>query len=276
MLYELSVGNMKADLPEFDAPPLNEVVLGIQFQPPANYQQIQAFQVWDLFRQEFPLVREHPPLPPQFETFGLPAFPQLAFNFSGGPVHDRFWFTKNGERQLIQFQQDRLLHNWRKVDPEQSDYPRFENIISQFEREISKLEEYFVSLGNARLVVTQCELSYINHILLPEGDEPFAPQKWLAYIEETQAAIDEMMSVVKKVLRDASGKPYGRFYRESGTGTDRFGRKILFLNFTVRGLPPSDSVGDALAFINAHRQMIAEEFIKSTTAAAQKIWERTR
>lgn len=268
--------NLEAELPEFDAPPLNEVVLGIQFQPPTNYQQIQAFQVWELFRQEFPLVREHPPLPPQFETFGLPAFPQFSFNIGGGPVHDRFWFTQEGERQLIQFQQDRILHNWRKVDPHQTNYPRFESIISQFEAEIFKLEKYLVELGNARLIVTQCELSYINHIVLPEDDETFLPQKWFSYVEENQSAVDEFASMIKKILRDASGKPYGRLYRESGTGIDKFGRKILFLNLTVRGLPSSDSVADALMFIGTHRQIIAEEFINSTTLTAQQTWKRTR
>ena len=57
-------------LPVFSNPPLDEVVLGIQFTPVSSYTSVHGNDVWALFREEFPLVQEHPALEPKFETFG--------------------------------------------------------------------------------------------------------------------------------------------------------------------------------------------------------------
>ena len=112
------------NLPDFSLPPLSEVVLGVQFQSPIGYQQIHAGDVWKLFKNDYPLVQEHQALPPTFETFGLSTQSvSVPFNFNSGAVHDRFWFVKSDDHELIQFQQDRIVHNWRKLD--NSEYPRF-------------------------------------------------------------------------------------------------------------------------------------------------------
>ena len=62
------------------------------------------------------------------------------------PEHSRYWFVSLSEDELLQFQKDRLLHNWRKVDDRTNEYPRFETLIDKFEKELRKLETYFASL----------------------------------------------------------------------------------------------------------------------------------
>jgi uncharacterized protein (TIGR04255 family) len=264
------------DLPEFDAPPLNEVVLGIQFRPANNYQQIRAFEVWDLFRERFPVVQDQPALPSTFETFGLPQNPQFNLGLISGAMHDRFWFlTKSGD-QLIQFQPDRLLHNWRKVGDQTNEYPRFEKIIVQFQREMTLLENYFKGLGNDRLTVNQCEISYINHIGLDDPTSIVLPQHWLTYVSESHPATDEFLYVSRKVLFDDAGRPIGRLHRESATTVNPLGKKILSLTLTVRGRPSDENADAAVEFITKGRHLIAEEFLAITTQTAQQIWKRTR
>jgi uncharacterized protein (TIGR04255 family) len=264
------------DLPEFDAPPLNEVVLGIQFHPAANYQQVRAFEVWELFRDKFPVVQDQQALPPTFETFGLPQNPQFNFGMITGASHDRYWFlTKTGD-ELIQFQQDRLLHNWRKIGDQTNEYPRFEKIVVQFQREIALLEAYFKGLGNDRLMVNQCEVSYINNIGFDDPTSIVLPQHWLAYVSESHPATDEFFYVSRRVLFDDGGKPIGRLHRESATTVDRLGRKILTLTLTVRGRPSAETPEAAIEFITKARRLIAQEFIAMTTQTAQQIWKRTR
>lgn len=252
--------------------------MGVQFKSPSNYRRIKAYEVWGLFKEKFPEVQEMPPLPPQFETFGLSSAPAFPFEFNLNlPALDRFWFmTKQGE-QLLQFQADRLLHNWRKVGDQTNTYPRFERIIEQFRSDVTTLEMYFQQLGNERLFVTQCELSYVNHIHI-NGDptEPFRPQEWLSTVAANQAPVDEFVSVIKRVVHDNDGKPFARLHRESATGSDRSGRKMLFLNLTVRGRPSVDSISSALEFINAARYIIAEEFLAVTTGQAHERWKRTQ
>jgi uncharacterized protein (TIGR04255 family) len=264
------------NLPEFEAPPLNEVVMGIQFQPVPAYQQILSLEVWQLFRDQFPVVQEHPPLGAQFETFGLPSTPPVfPINFISGASHDRFWFLSELGNNLLQFQPDRLLHNWRKVEIEGQEYPRFENIVKQFRTEMQTLEDYFGRLGAARLVITQCELSYLNQISLPDW-EPFSPQEWFSFVAPDEPRIDEFSCTARRILRDEQGRPYGRLYRESVTGADRRGTKVLTLNLTARGRPARDTIDGTLDFLANTRHMIANEFIRSTTPAAHRRWRRVR
>ncbi|MBB5050526.1 uncharacterized protein (TIGR04255 family) [Afipia massiliensis] len=272
----MAVTKPSAELPEFSMPPLNEVVLGIQFQPPKNYQQIFAYEVWQLFRAGFPTVQEQPPLAPVFETFGLPQVQQIPFSFVTGAAHDRFWFLEETGAQLLQFQPDRLLHNWRKVGTGTNEYPRFEAIIVQFEREISLLQEYFRSRGNERLMINQCEISYINHIPIGALTTTFYPQDWFSFLTPDHPAVDELNYAIRTILKDEEGRAFGRLHRESAISADAAGRKILTLNLTVRGKPPSDTDAAALEFIKRGRYMIAEEFIRITTTAAHEKWGRTK
>jgi hypothetical protein len=71
-----------ADLVDFDSPPVTEVVLGVQFNSLERFLSPHLGLVWSEFKQEFPIVEEHPYLPPTFETFGaLPAFMIPSMNF---------------------------------------------------------------------------------------------------------------------------------------------------------------------------------------------------
>jgi uncharacterized protein (TIGR04255 family) len=208
--------------------------------------------------------------------FGLPTTAvQFGFNMLTGPIHNRFWFlTKLGDH-LIQFQQDRLLHNWRKIGGGTS-YPRFESILPNFKNELEALDNYFQKLGNERLVVTQAEISYINHIPLDGFSNSFSPQQWLSFIDANEPPVDEFALVTKHILSDKEAKPYGRLYRESVTGSDEKGRKILSLTYTVRGRPAADSIENAIEFIIEGRHMIAEHFVRSTTPYAHEQWRRVR
>lgn len=249
--------------------------MGIQFEPVPQYQQIRSFEVWQLFRDQFPVVQEHPRLAAQFETFGLPSAPTIPFNLITGAEHDRFWFLSETGHHLIQFQPDRFLHNWRKMNVEAAEYPRFEGIFAQFKDEMLRLQTYFAGLGNERLVVTQCELSYLNHIALADS-ERIRPQEWLSFVAPDAAPVDEFMCTSKRILRDVEGRPYGRLYRESVTASDRKGGRVLTFNLTARGRATSDTIDGALVFLENARQMIAEEFLQASTPAAHKRWKRVR
>ncbi|MDP2738907.1 MAG: hypothetical protein Q8O82_09480 [Pseudorhodobacter sp.] len=57
-------------LPDYSRPPLDDVILGVQFASVPAYTSVDSKGVWDLFRSDFPKIQEHPVLDPQFETFG--------------------------------------------------------------------------------------------------------------------------------------------------------------------------------------------------------------
>ena len=58
------------NLPDFNDPPVAEVVLGLQFNPLTKFRSVHIGALWEHFRDNFPKVSEHPPLQQMFETLG--------------------------------------------------------------------------------------------------------------------------------------------------------------------------------------------------------------
>lgn len=262
-------------LPDFLAPPLNEVVLGVQFSAPKGYQQILARDVWNLFRSDYPQVQEQQPLPPSFETVGLPHqhsyIPQISF--ATGASHDRFWFLRPDGDELIQFQQDRLLHNWRKVGDGTNEYRRFESMILLFRNELEQLQAYFETLAPQTLVINQCEISYINHIHIG-GEESSVPGDWLSFVNFGTKNPDEFSMSFREVIRDDAGKFLGRLSCDTVSATLPSGQEIVAFTLTVRGAPQETSISSAIDFLTAGRNIIGQRFVELTTPAAHIKWKR--
>lgn len=132
-------------LPDFNNPPLDEVVLGVQFAQVPGYASVFGMKVWDLFRSEFPKLQEHPVLESQFETFGganIQAGPKI--HVGAPPTVSRLWFISSDESHLLQFQPDRFIVNWRKRKETQA-YPHFESIAERFEINLAELAKHLLS-----------------------------------------------------------------------------------------------------------------------------------
>ncbi len=272
------------NLPDFAKPPLNEVVLGVQFDTPAGYQQIRAGEVWKLFSAEFPQAQELPPLPPNFETFGpqvslvgfggVPGLsPIMSFGPMMGPLHGRFWFVSNTGDQLIQFQNDRLLHNWRKVVGQDNSYPRYENISARFFEELQSLQSFMASIQTQALRIRQCEVSYVNHIK-PDAGQSLQSSAWLKFLNFTEEPDDFAVSFRKTIMSD-NGQPRGRLTCDSSTAIEPTGQHFISLTLTARGAPEEPSVQSALEFLNRGREIICKTFAEITTDSAHQAWERT-
>ncbi len=160
-------------LPEFDRPPIVEAVLSIQFAAPANFRSVHAGLIWDEIRRDYPTVSEQRPLAPVFETFGIPTIPGPGVRFEpllATPMA-RFWFESDDSRHLLQIQQDRIVHNWRKrtLDDE---YPRYQAVRKRFAEEVKILEGFLTRNGLDGLMPNQCEMTYLNFVTLPDGANP--------------------------------------------------------------------------------------------------------
>lgn len=260
-------------LPDFSNPPLNEVVVGVQFSPAAGYSQIHAGEVWSLFKDEFPFVEEQAPLPPTFETFGIPSPPVFNFGLVTGGQHDRFWFLTEDQQELIQFQADRLLHNWRKVPSGTREYPRFEAIISAFEAELGKLENYFDSLTPQGLTCTQAEITYINHIVMEKLGEGSQHSDWINPLSFGLQDPDDINCTWRRSLY-VDGAPRARLIVEAKTGFNFLQQKLLMLSITVRGSPEQPHIEDTIEFLKYAREIIINEFALVTTKFAHLAWGR--
>jgi len=260
-------------LPDFKDPPLHEVVLGVQFRTPANYQQIYAGKVWELYRSEYPNVEEYPALSPNFETFGstLPSAPELELVTKAS--HDRFWFLSESGYELIQFQSDRLIHNWRKMGVPENQYPRFEVMIEKFEREMRALEGFMASLHPQELQINQCEATYIN--VFPLGEIPDSrPASWFRGFDLPSGGPENFKYSYTRNIIGSDGKPSGRLYIEAQSALRNRSEPVVQLQISARGAPDKQTILGALEYLRVGRELIVSEFAEITSERAQAQWER--
>jgi uncharacterized protein (TIGR04255 family) len=260
-------------LPEFRDPPLQEVVLGVQFRTPDFYQQIYAGRVWDIFREHYPFVEEYPALPPSFETFG----PQLQMSANIELVtaarHDRFWFISEDGYQLIQFQHDRLIHNWRKMGVPENHYPRFERMIADFELEINKLQDFMKELGSELLEMNQCEVTYINSFDLSDLSTS-RPASWFRGFDLPKGGPENFRYSYNRDMVGRTGSRIGRLYIDAMSATLGTSSPVVQLQLSARGAPEVHDVNGAIEFLRRGREMIVTEFAEITSERAQQEWDR--
>ncbi len=260
-------------LPIFSNPPLDEVVLGIQFSPPPSYTSANAKDVWEIYRDEFPNIEEHHALERKFETFGgaLPS-PNFGIRMGSPPIRGRLWFVEALQNSLIQFQEDRFLTNWRKR-PNGQEYPRFENIASSFREKIFRLERCFESTFSCKLDINQTEVSYFN--ILPVEDYSEIG-KWIKLWGCPQLKVESVSLTYSEIILDSANKPYARLFLElQSIPLSGGNEKALRLGLTFRGKPENTSCEASMKFVNAGRNHIVSRFEEITTDEAHEIWGKS-
>ena len=249
----------------------------MQFSTPSGYSDIYAREVWALFESNFTPDQEQPLLEPMFEVFG----PQGQAGFHIGfrpPMGNRYWFSRPDKSELIQFQRDRFIHNWRKVSAINNEYPRFESIIEKFSNDIKKLNTYFNDKKWGQLAPNQCELIYVNQ--MPLTDEQGGLLNKSFYFNKLDMSligdVDGFNINLLQTIAGEDGRPIGRLYIEANTITDGAGNPLLNLNMTVRGAPTDTTQDAAIKFLNDARIKIVNTFTEFTSESAHKKWGRTQ
>jgi uncharacterized protein (TIGR04255 family) len=153
------------NFPEYENPPIIEVVCGILFKPLEKLLVPHFGVLWEKFNPEYSRCEEQPLLMPIIEAFERS--PQT-IEISNIPPLPRIWFVHENDNGIIQIQRDRFLHNWRKVRPG-DEYPRYRNVLQNFQKYLSGFEEFLKAVDLEEIVPLQYELTYID--LIPQGHE---------------------------------------------------------------------------------------------------------
>jgi uncharacterized protein (TIGR04255 family) len=269
-------------LPDFDRPPVTEVVLSIQFAALPLLRSVHAGMYWNEIRKEYPNASEQAPISPQFETFGptptLTAGIQIQAMFP--PQMTRHWFETDGGEHLVQLQQDRLLHNWRKRTPEM-EYPRYEALRAKFVGDVDRLSAFFRREGVGEIRPNQCEVTYINTIISAEGKNPHEnlariTPLWAGNLSEPLLPAPETTAFQTKYVLRKGQVPYGRVYV---TFTPAYRAAdyspVVQLEVTARGRPDEESIEAALALLDEERSVVVRTFTAVTTPSMHKEWGRT-
>ncbi len=246
---EFSPLSRPADLPDFRNPPVSEVVLSVQFASIPMFRSAHIGLLWERLRQEYPKISEQAPLQARFETFGvMPANPApfLQIQTLLSPPMPRYWFEEESGGELLQVQQDRIAHNWRKHEAEK-DYPRYEAIRNQFASDVGTFTGFLAAESLGEMRPNQCEVTYINTIELPPGEhdiyrhlERITPLWAGRFAEPFCHEIESAMVQSRFVLRH-EGKPFGRTYVTFGPALlATQNRPVIRLEITVRGKPSNE------------------------------------
>lgn len=273
---------MSVPLPEFDNPPVTEVVLGVQFDPLDSIRSPQLGYVWQIFRDRFPATEEHPPLEPQIEQFGVKAGTEqgVRFELLTSLPTPRVWFLNGSGTELVQLQKDRFVRNWRKTDAVKA-YPRYTFLRQQFVSDFDAFRGLVERENWGCLESNQCEVTYVNIIPCGRGwTEPgelakvftmFTP----SYSDEGLGLPDGCELSARFVLENDGGEPVGRLHVAVASVVQVIdGSSAFRLTLTARGRPEGIGVEGILRSLDRGHEAIVRGFASITTPQMHAIWGR--
>lgn len=260
-------------LPEFDAPPVVEVVLGVQFRPLFGLRPIELGPLREAWRPTHPVVQEQPLLPPAIEA---PAGGPRVAQFVVGPaLNTRVWFLSEDTSSLVQLQHDRLTVNWRQVAS--TAYPRYPAVRASFAERSADLSRFVDEHALGRLSVTQAEVTYINAIEATQeelGDLGRVFRHWNVPASHLGQPEQAQCTLVFPI--PGAGRPPVRLYAAVNPAQRPDGTPSLFLTLTVRGAPAGDDLEEALRFMDQAHAHVVRSFAELTPETMHARWERRR
>lgn len=237
--------------------------------------------LWERFKDKFPKVETKPPLEPMWETFKPAAAPRLQIRLLQN-VMPRMWLVSATGTELIQVQNDRFIHNWRKVGSG-DEYPRYERIRQEFETELTIFIDWCRSVNLPIPQVRQCEISYLNQITPSDVSKVHTdPDRVITLLSAPISpapgtSLESVNLTAHYVIADrasAASTPLGRLHVEMTPAFAQPGNTPIFmLNLTARGAPSSNDMAGALRFMDLGRRTIVTAFKSLTTTEMHVHWE---
>jgi uncharacterized protein (TIGR04255 family) len=166
--FKTRLGNVAGSLsklPEYERPPVSEVVCGVMFAPLKGLLAPHLGLLWERYKPDYAECKEAPPLAMQVE--GPPAA-EPDFEILEIPTLPRAWFVEPNGNRLVQVQRDRFHHNWRKMNAE-DEYPRHERVLAVFNERLETFSSFLTENGLGELHLKQYEMTYVNHVLSGSG-----------------------------------------------------------------------------------------------------------
>jgi uncharacterized protein (TIGR04255 family) len=274
------VSDRPEGLPDFEDPPIDEVVIGLHFVPVPETPGALIGGYRERIKEGYPGVQYQPGLPPVLPggTSMLQQATGVQFPLGVAPDSSgRVWLISKDESLLIQIQNDRFIHNWRHRGAE---YPRFESLQETFWSLYKDFRSDATAMG-LQLNLRQLEVTYVNWVL----DNDMSPATYFApsavgNVDLVYATSDyEPMVWIGNYVITEDDVPLGRLTVQcQGGGLRVVGAtaqrgSLLNLQF-VAALEPGISDERVASLIALARKLIVQGFTNLTTSAAHERWRR--
>jgi uncharacterized protein (TIGR04255 family) len=257
-------------LPEYENPPVNEVVISVQFDTLEKFSAVHPGVYWQRIRNNYPKVSVQPPISSVFELFEQEKLKGeklkgLTGKLSPIPPIPRCWFLDDTQNHLVQIQTDRFVHNWYESIRED-----FTNLWVDFSKFVED-----ENLGTLR--TNQWELTYVNYLYkdsgwVSMGDLPNLFPSWSGKSSEGYLPVPENVTFN---ITYAFPEEHGRLHISLKPSVKMpEGTSLLRLTLTARGRLESSDIENILRSLDLGHQWIVCGFTDFTTSKAHKIWKR--
>jgi uncharacterized protein (TIGR04255 family) len=274
----LTAHSVETPLPDYERPPVIEVVCGIQFEPIPKFQATTFGLFWQTIRDEYIQAQEMGSLsrvieqipsvaniiPPRVEILDTPPLP-------------RIFFVNKIPSWLIQLQRDRFLHNWRK-EKDEDIYPRYPVVIDKFWKGWEKFSKFCKDEDLGEIIVNQLEITYINHIPIGQGwktlgdlGKVFPDVSWRC--EERFLPFPESIGLrLSFILPESQGRLHVSLKHAIRVADNQ---SVLLCELTARGMSASKDSSAIRAWFDLGRQWIVRGFADIIDKKIQKeLWGR--
>lgn len=160
--------------PSFGAPPVVEMVLGVEFSDLHRWTLPYYGLFWGTIRDRYPNCTVKEPLASVVEKFSGPGRAEVSLNLPPGGIPPiRCWYSDRPSTWMLQLQRDRFIQNWRKISDnhELPSYSQYSDVRCRFEAEFLSFKEFIEVEKLGELQVRQCEMTYVNHIEPQDGKD---------------------------------------------------------------------------------------------------------
>jgi uncharacterized protein (TIGR04255 family) len=262
----------------FRLPPVVEVVAGVAFDARSNEVAPLLAAFWkERLRSDFPTVQQQPPYSPPIEQLDDTGS-RVPFEFSidlGFPSA-RLWAMSASGQEVLQLQPGWFACNWRRVKPE-DEYDRWAQRRSAFERWFNELITFMDVEGVKPLQLTQCEVTYINHIRPNSqwSDHGDFSRVFAVTVRDVPGGRLEQLTLQSDYVLQSGGKAFGRLHIKILPAFERDGTTPIYvLELTARGAPIGYDINGALDFMDAGRAAIDHAFVALTSDIMHQEWGR--
>jgi uncharacterized protein (TIGR04255 family) len=256
-------------LPDYEKPPVVEVVCGIVFETIKAFKGHHLGLFWQKVRDEFP---------------GCDHAARLGFNPEVEPFDlanylPRAWFVSAKQNTLIQLQDNMFFFNWRRMQ-EDEDYPRYSTIIEAFKTNLAVFHEFLQEEDLGSVTPKTCELTYINHIPKGEGWESLSEIKEtfpdLAWNSTEKRFLPQPITLSGQIvfpMPDDKGRLNVTLQRGEKKQPDKC--PVLILQIKAQGLGGEKSMDAVWEWFEVAHEWIVRGFTDLTGTTIQKeVWRR--
>jgi uncharacterized protein (TIGR04255 family) len=255
----------KNSLPDYERPPVIEVVYGVRFTPLKDWALPHIGAFWQRVAEEFPRCEHAPPI-------GDP----LVIDPAVGAPLPRVWLINVSDDRLIQLQPGRFLFNWRHREDVGS-YPHYPDLSKEFFTLFRQFREFAAEHKLEDIEVVDFELTYINHIPEQEG--------W-GFPEQLGRVIGQLEwhdSRYRFLPRPSAINWQARFPFKEHQGElvvklkpvrrTKDDKPLLVLEMSTRGQPAEAAIDDVAHWFSHAHEWIVRGFEDLTSDEAQKeLW----